>query len=65
MSLYQGGPPPALVKADVPWSARRGHLSEKDRVLKTIKGYKNCEFASAILIFVMWDSAFFASLFLC
>lgn len=30
---------PALIKAEVPWSARRGSLSEKDRVLKTVKGY--------------------------
>ncbi|CAL1358692.1 unnamed protein product [Linum trigynum] len=36
-----GGPPPALVKAEVPWSARRGTLSDKDRVLKTVKGILN------------------------
>ncbi|XVF47886.1 hypothetical protein PTKIN_Ptkin03bG0146200 [Pterospermum kingtungense] len=36
-----GGPTPALVKAEVPWSARRGNLSEKERVLKTIKGILN------------------------
>ncbi|KAD2394231.1 hypothetical protein E3N88_41208 [Mikania micrantha] len=36
-----GGPVPALVKAEVPWSARRGTLSEKDRVLKTVKGILN------------------------
>ncbi|KAE8710376.1 Eukaryotic translation initiation factor isoform 4G-1 [Hibiscus syriacus] len=36
-----GGPAPALVKAEVPWSARRGNLSEKDRVLKTVKGILN------------------------
>ncbi|KAH7569254.1 hypothetical protein JRO89_XS06G0131600 [Xanthoceras sorbifolium] len=36
-----GGPPPALVKAEVPWSARKGNLSEKERVLKTIKGILN------------------------
>lgn len=30
--------PAALIKADVPWSARRGSLSDKDRVLKTVKG---------------------------
>ncbi|KAL4332259.1 hypothetical protein GQ457_07G041480 [Hibiscus cannabinus] len=30
-----GGLAPALVKAEVPWSVRRGNLSEKDRVLKT------------------------------
>ncbi|KAB1211971.1 Eukaryotic translation initiation factor isoform 4G-1 [Morella rubra] len=36
-----GGPAPALVKAEVPWSARRGTLSDKDRVLKTVKGILN------------------------
>ncbi|KAL1372102.1 hypothetical protein HN51_002260 [Arachis hypogaea] len=36
-----GGPSPTLVKAEVPWSARRGSLSEKDRVLKTVKGILN------------------------
>lgn len=36
-----GGPPPALVKAEVPWSARRGNLSEEERVLKTVKGILN------------------------
>uniref|UniRef100_A0A2P2MMB1 MI domain-containing protein n=2 Tax=Rhizophora mucronata TaxID=61149 RepID=A0A2P2MMB1_RHIMU len=36
-----GGPTPALVKAEVPWSARRGDISEKERVLKTIKGILN------------------------
>ncbi|KAF3452934.1 hypothetical protein FNV43_RR03367 [Rhamnella rubrinervis] len=36
-----GGPPPALVKASVPWSARRGNLSDKERVLKTVKGILN------------------------
>ncbi|KAI4335532.1 hypothetical protein L6164_014170 [Bauhinia variegata] len=36
-----GGPTPTLVKAEVPWSARRGSLSEKDRVLKTVKGILN------------------------
>lgn len=35
------GPAPALIKAEVPWSARRGNLSEKDRVLKTVKGILN------------------------
>ncbi|PIN17637.1 Translation initiation factor 4F, ribosome/mRNA-bridging subunit (eIF-4G) [Handroanthus impetiginosus] len=39
-SSNQGGAP-ALIKADVPWSARRGTLSEKDRVLKTVKGILN------------------------
>nr|CAD1825022.1 unnamed protein product [Ananas comosus var. bracteatus] len=32
------GPTPALIKAEVPWSARRGNVSEKERVLKTVKG---------------------------
>ncbi|KAJ6845827.1 eukaryotic translation initiation factor-like [Iris pallida] len=36
-----GGPAPALIKAEVPWSARRGNLSEEDRVLKTVKGILN------------------------
>ncbi|KAK8550139.1 hypothetical protein V6N13_118668 [Hibiscus sabdariffa] len=36
-----GGLAPALVKAEVPWSVRRGNLSEKDRVLKTVKGILN------------------------
>ncbi|CAJ2649608.1 unnamed protein product [Trifolium pratense] len=36
-----GGPAPTLVKADQPWSARRGSLSDKDRVLKTVKGILN------------------------
>lgn len=36
--MKQGGPTPALIKAEVPWSARRGNLSDKDRVLKTVKG---------------------------
>lgn len=35
----QAGAAPALIKAEVPWSARRGSLSDKDRVLKTVKGY--------------------------
>ncbi|KAL9224161.1 hypothetical protein vseg_000225 [Gypsophila vaccaria] len=37
----QGGPAPALVKAEVPWSVRRGNLNDKDRVLKTVKGILN------------------------
>ncbi|XP_030535550.1 eukaryotic translation initiation factor-like [Rhodamnia argentea] len=41
ISSNQGGPVPALVKAQVPWSARRGNLSEEDRVLKTVKGILN------------------------
>lgn len=32
------GPVPALVKAAIPWSARRTALSKKDRVLKTVLG---------------------------
>ncbi|KAK9130342.1 hypothetical protein Sjap_010829 [Stephania japonica] len=35
------GPTSALIKAEVPWSARRGNISEKERVLKTIKGILN------------------------
>ncbi|KAL9683249.1 hypothetical protein QQ045_015068 [Rhodiola kirilowii] len=45
ISPNQGGPVPgivpALVKAEAPWSARRANLSEKERVLKTIKGILN------------------------
>ncbi|KAL2936416.1 EIF(ISO)4G1: Eukaryotic translation initiation factor isoform 4G-1 [Bienertia sinuspersici] len=37
----KNGPAPALIKADVPWSARRGTLSDNDRVLKTVKGILN------------------------
>ncbi|KAG6469038.1 eukaryotic translation initiation factor-like [Zingiber officinale] len=33
--------PTTLLKAEVPWSARRGNLSDKDRVLKTVKGILN------------------------
>ncbi|RWR75434.1 eukaryotic translation initiation factor [Cinnamomum micranthum f. kanehirae] len=40
-STQGGGPAPALIKAEVPWSVRRGILSEKDRVLKTVKGILN------------------------
>ncbi|KAL5699013.1 hypothetical protein ACHQM5_029975 [Ranunculus cassubicifolius] len=36
-----GGPAPSLLKAEVPWSARRGTLSDKERVLKTVKGILN------------------------
>ncbi|KAK4727798.1 hypothetical protein R3W88_032715 [Solanum pinnatisectum] len=36
-----GGPAPTLIKAEVPWSVRRGTLSDKDRVLKTVKGILN------------------------
>ncbi|KAH6779366.1 MIF4G domain-containing protein / MA3 domain-containing protein [Perilla frutescens var. hirtella] len=35
------GVAPTLIKAEVPWSARRGTLSEKERVLKTVKGILN------------------------
>ncbi|KAG7037660.1 hypothetical protein SDJN02_01290 [Cucurbita argyrosperma subsp. argyrosperma] len=35
------GTAPALIKADVPWSVRRGNISEKERVLKTVKGILN------------------------
>lgn len=41
ISSSQGGPTPALIKAEVPWSARRGTLSDNDRVLKTVKGILN------------------------
>ncbi|XVE63501.1 hypothetical protein DITRI_Ditri07aG0025300 [Diplodiscus trichospermus] len=37
----KGGPTPALVKAEVPLSARRGNLCEKERVLRTVKGILN------------------------
>ncbi|BAF09321.1 eukaryotic translation initiation factor isoform 4G-2 [Oryza sativa Japonica Group] len=37
----QVGPAPALVKAEVPWSIQRGNLSNKERVLKTVKGILN------------------------
>ncbi|KAJ8562168.1 hypothetical protein K7X08_011459 [Anisodus acutangulus] len=36
-----GGPAPTLIKAELPWSVRRGNLSDKDRVLKTVKGILN------------------------
>ncbi|CAN4113254.1 unnamed protein product [Withania somnifera] len=36
-----GGPAPTLIKAELPWSVRRGNLSNKDRVLKTVKGILN------------------------
>ncbi|XP_044463853.1 eukaryotic translation initiation factor-like isoform X3 [Mangifera indica] len=42
VSSNQGvGPAPALIKAEVPWSARRGDLSDMERVLKTVKGILN------------------------
>ncbi|XP_010927942.1 uncharacterized protein [Elaeis guineensis] len=41
LQLHQVGSAPALVKAEVPWSARRGNLTEKEWVLKTVKGILN------------------------
>ncbi|XP_006293720.2 eukaryotic translation initiation factor [Capsella rubella] len=35
------GPAPVLLKAEVAWSAKRGALSDKDRVLKNVKGILN------------------------
>ncbi|KAJ8460397.1 hypothetical protein OPV22_033323 [Ensete ventricosum] len=40
-SIQAIGHTSALLKAEAPWSARRGNLSEKDRVLKTVKGILN------------------------
>ncbi|KAL1819734.1 hypothetical protein ACET3Z_014603 [Daucus carota] len=40
-SQQGGGPTPVLVKAELPWSVQRGKLSEKERVLKTVKGILN------------------------
>nr|AIZ68195.1 eukaryotic translation initiation factor isoform 4G-1 [Albuca bracteata] len=40
-SSQSSGPAPTLIKAEVPWSARRGTLSDRDRVLKTVKGILN------------------------
>jgi translation initiation factor 4G len=37
--VKQSGPTPVLIKAEVPWSAKRGALSDKDRVVKSVKGY--------------------------
>ncbi|KAL6633995.1 hypothetical protein ACP70R_026666 [Stipagrostis hirtigluma subsp. patula] len=37
----QAGPNPALIKAEVPWSANRKNLSEKGNVLKKVKGILN------------------------
>ncbi|CAA6670256.1 unnamed protein product [Spirodela intermedia] len=37
----QAGASAALTKAEVPWSARRANLSDKDRVLKAVKGILN------------------------
>lgn len=39
--IQGAGPAPTLVKAEVPWSVQRGTLSEKERVLKTVKGILN------------------------
>ncbi|KAK6942315.1 Initiation factor eIF-4 gamma, MA3 [Dillenia turbinata] len=36
-----GGGPATLLKAEVPWSARRGNISDKERVLRTVKGILN------------------------
>ncbi|KAJ8528075.1 hypothetical protein K7X08_015526 [Anisodus acutangulus] len=42
VSANQGGDHAAtLIKAEAPWSVRRGTLSDKDRVLKTVKGILN------------------------
>ncbi|KAF8400501.1 hypothetical protein HHK36_013799 [Tetracentron sinense] len=41
VTVIDSGPAPALIKAEVPWSARKGNLSEKERVLKTVKGILN------------------------
>ncbi|KAJ0984276.1 hypothetical protein J5N97_002632 [Dioscorea zingiberensis] len=40
-SSHGVGSAPALLKAEVPWSSRRGNLSETERVLKTVKGILN------------------------
>uniref|UniRef100_A0A6N2K0F7 MI domain-containing protein n=1 Tax=Salix viminalis TaxID=40686 RepID=A0A6N2K0F7_SALVM len=39
--MQKVGPAPALMKAEVPWSVRRGTLSEEEHVLKTVKGILN------------------------
>ncbi|KAG5534410.1 hypothetical protein RHGRI_022510 [Rhododendron griersonianum] len=42
ISSKQGvGAATALIKAEVPWSTRKGTLSEKEHVLKTVKGILN------------------------
>ncbi|CAK9168877.1 unnamed protein product [Ilex paraguariensis] len=38
---WKVGATPALIKAEMPWSVQRGNLSEKERVLKTVKGILN------------------------
>ncbi|CAM6091252.1 unnamed protein product [Calypogeia fissa] len=37
----QQGPGPAIVKSANPWSARRGAQSEKEKIIKTVKGILN------------------------
>ncbi|MCO5605952.1 hypothetical protein L7F22_060138 [Adiantum nelumboides] len=39
--VVTGGPAPAIIRAANPWSARRGETSEKDKVLRTVKGILN------------------------
>ncbi|MCO5568939.1 hypothetical protein L7F22_022642 [Adiantum nelumboides] len=39
--VVTGGPAPAIIRAANPWSARRGEMSEKDKVLRTVKGILN------------------------
>nr|GEU41011.1 eukaryotic translation initiation factor [Tanacetum cinerariifolium] len=41
ISPQGNGPTPILTKAEVPWSAKKGTLSDKDRILKTVKGILN------------------------
>lgn len=41
ISPQGNGPTPALIRAEVPWSGKKGTLSDKDRVLKTVKGILN------------------------
>lgn len=40
-SAGAAGPAPAIIRAANPWSARRGATSEKDKVLRTVKGILN------------------------
>ncbi|KAH7428597.1 hypothetical protein KP509_09G008000 [Ceratopteris richardii] len=35
------GPAPAIVRAANPWSARRGEMTEKEKILRTVKGILN------------------------
>jgi hypothetical protein len=30
---------PAIIRAANPWTARRGEISEKEKVLRAVKGY--------------------------